>query len=394
MLGTTPLNIAMLSTPWFELPPAGYGGIEAMCAALVDGLVELGHRVTVIGVGHNGTRGHFSPTYDTPQGERLGSVGPEVVHAARAATILASLRPDVIHDHSTAGPLQAHRRRAPTVVTAHGPVSGVIGEYYRALGDTVHLVALSQAQQAQAPDISWSGQIFNAVRTADYPYRHQKDRYAVFLGRLAADKGVHLAIDAARQAGMPIVIAGGCNDPAERPYIDAEVLPRLGEDAQWIGEADHATKLDLLAHARCLVFPICWEEPFGMVMVEAMACGTPVVALRRGSVPEIIEDGVTGFICDGPEQLPAALRSVDQLSARACRDRVRHRFDILNMASAYEALYHRLARDRANGRRMPHVDGHTTDPHDSVRPRTESVNDTPRARSSANSIDSATENPT
>ncbi|MGW3354464.1 glycosyltransferase family 4 protein [Streptomyces bungoensis] len=354
MPATSPLHIAMISTPWFELPPAGYGGTEAMCAALVDGLVELGHRVTVIGVGHNGTRGRFVATYETPQGDRLGTVGPEVVHAARAARTLLSLRPDIVHDHSTAGPLQARRRRTPTVVTAHGPVTGVTGEYYRALGDTVHLVALSRAQQAQAPDIPWSGQVYNAVRTADYPYRVHKGRYAVFLGRLAADKGVHLAIDAARQADMPIVVAGACNDPAERPYVDAEIVPRLGEDAQWIGEADHATKLDLLACARCLVFPIRWEEPFGMVMVEAMACGTPVVALRRGSVPEIVDDGITGFICDRLEQLPAALRSVDRLSPWACRERVRQRFDTLNMAYAYQALYHLLAYPRPHPQE-PHM---------------------------------------
>ncbi|WP_223146343.1 glycosyltransferase family 4 protein [Streptomyces apricus] len=366
MSGITPLNIAMLSTPWFELPPAGYGGIEAMCAELVDGLVELGHRVTVIGVGHNGTQGRFVSTYDTPQGDQLGMAGPEVVHAARAARTLLSLRPDVIHDHSTAGPLQALRRRAPTVVTAHGPVAGTTGEYYRALGDTVHLVALSRAQQAQAPDIPWSGQVYNAVRTTDYSYRPRKGGYAVFLGRLAADKGVHLAIDAAREAGLPIVIAGACNDPAEQPYVDAEVRPRLGEDARWIGEADRATKLDLLAHARCLVFPICWEEPFGMVMVEAMACGTPVVALRRGSVPEIVDDGVTGFVCDRPEQLPAALRSVDRLSPWACREQVRRRFDTLNMAFAYQELYRGLVRDRtATDRRWPHQDsGHTADVRD------------------------------
>ncbi|MEU6807901.1 glycosyltransferase family 4 protein [Streptomyces sp. NPDC046831] len=360
MPGIRPLDIAMISTPWFELPPAGYGGIESMCAELVDGLVELGHRVTVIGVGHNGTRGRFVATYETPQGDRLGSAGPEVVHAARAARTLAALRPDIIHDHSTAGPLQARLRRAPTVVTAHGPVTGVTGDYYRALGDTVHLVALSRAQQAQAPDIRWSGQVHNAVRTADYPYRQHKGRYALFLGRLAAEKGVHLAMDAARQADMPIVVAGACNDPAERPYVDAEIVPRLGEDTRWIGEADHATKLDLLAHARCLVFPICWEEPFGMVMVEAMACGTPVVALRRGSVPEIVDDGVTGFICDRPGQLPAALRCVDRLSPRACRERVRQRFDTLNMACAYQALYHLVAGHRtepataASGRRLHH----------------------------------------
>ncbi|MEU0970022.1 glycosyltransferase family 4 protein [Streptomyces sp. NPDC005917] len=338
-----PLDIAMIATPWFSLPPLAYGGIEAMCAELVDGLVELGHRVTVIGVGRNGTKGRFIATDDSPAGaQRLGSSGPEVLHAALAARVLRSLDPDVIHDHSTVGPLQAGQRRAPTVVTAHGPVSGEMGRYYRALGDTVHLVAISRAQQAQAPDIPWRGHVHNALRTARYPFRDRKGNQVLFLGRIAADKGVHLAIDAAREAGLPLTIAGCCTDPAEQPYIEREVRPRVGEDVRWLGEADRRTKLDLLASARCLLFPVQWEEPFGMVMIEAMACGTPVVALRRGAVPEIVEEGVTGFVRDHPAELAEAVRSVDRLDSRACRGRVRRHFDTEQMAAAYAALYQHL----------------------------------------------------
>lgn len=337
------LDIAMVSTPWFELPPAAYGGIESMCADLVDGLVELGHNVTVIGVGANGTKGNFIATEDTPQGiEQLGRSGPEVLHAARVAQALRTLRPDIVHDHSTAGPLQAGQRPAPTVMTTHGPLSGESGDYYRALADSVHLVAISHAQQRQAPELPWAGHVYNAVRTADYPFREHKGDRVLFLGRIAADKGVHLAIDAARQAGRAITIAGKCNDPAEEPYFEREVVPRLGEDAQWVGEVDQRTKRELLSQAHCLVFPICWEEPFGMVMIEAMACGTPVVALRRGSVPEVVEHGVSGYVCDHPSQLADAIRSIGRLSARDCRARVLDRFDTSRMAAAYESLYHLL----------------------------------------------------
>ncbi|MBT2478899.1 glycosyltransferase family 4 protein [Streptomyces sp. ISL-94] len=339
------LDIAMVATPWFELPPTAYGGIESMCADLIDGLVELGHKVTVIGVGANGTKGDFIATDPAPQGEkRLGRTGPEVLHAARVGQVLRTLRPDIVHDHSSAGPLQAGQRPVPTVVTAHGPVSGENGDYYRALADSVSLVAISRAQQHQAPELPWAGQVHNAVRTLDHPFRERKGERVLFLGRIAADKGVHLAIDAAREAGRAITIAGRCNDPDEEPYFEREVVPRLGEDAQWVGEVDLRAKRELLAEAHCLIFPICWEEPFGMVMIEAMACGTPVVALRRGSVPEIVEHGVTGFVCERPEELADAIRTVGRLAPRDCRARVLDRFDTSRMAEAYASLYHLLAR--------------------------------------------------
>ncbi|MFF5701405.1 glycosyltransferase family 4 protein [Streptomyces sp. NPDC012794] len=344
-----PLDIAIVSTPWFQLPPAAYGGIESMCADLVDGLVELGHKVTVIGVGLNGTKADFIATDTMPRGDtRLGRAGPEVLHAARAAQVLRTLQPDIIHDHSTAGPLQAGQRPVPTVVTAHGPVSGELGDYYQALAGSVSLVAISRAQQEQAPGLPWAGQVHNAVRTLDHPYRERKGDRVAFLGRIAAEKGVHLAIDAARRAGKAITIAGKCNDPDEEPYFRNEVLPRLGEDAEWVGELDQAAKRELLAEAQCLLFPICWEEPFGMVMIEAMACGTPVVALRRGSVPEIVDHGVTGFVCDDPAELPDAIRNVSRLSPRDCRARVLDRFDTSRMAAAYASLYEELAGQRTD----------------------------------------------
>lgn len=202
--------------------------------------------------------------------------------------------------------------------------------------------SISRAQQKQAPDITWWGHVYNALCTSEYPFRVHKGDRALFLGRIARDKGVHLAIDAARRAGVPLTVAGRCNDPAEQPYIDREIRPRLGQDVRWIGEVDQCTKVGLLAEARCLLFPICWDEPFGMVQIEAMACGTPVVALRRGAVPEIVQDGVTGYICDHPAQLADAVRSVDRLSPLDCRRRVADRFDATHMTRGYAELYGEL----------------------------------------------------
>jgi glycosyltransferase involved in cell wall biosynthesis len=335
-----PLRIAMIAPPWFTVPPQGYGGVENMCADLVDGLVERGHEVTLIGAGMPGTKaGRFEATYLEPPSGRLGEPLPEVLHTAAVARILASLDVDLVHDHTLAGPLLARGRGVPTVVTMHGPVTDEPGEYYRQLGDTVSLVAISAAQRRAAPDLAWRGTVHNAVDVASFPFRADKEEMVLFLGRLHPDKGVHLAIDAARGAGLPIVVAGKCTEPVELEYFRRCIEPRLGPDVTIFGAADAAAKRLLLARAAALVFPILWDEPFGMVMIEAMACGTPVVALRRGAVPEVVVDGVTGIVCDDPADLPAAITAARDLSPAACRAHVEDCFDAASMVGGYEAVY-------------------------------------------------------
>ena len=316
------LNVAIVAPPWFSVPPHGYGGVENVCADLVAGLLHRGHRVTLIGAGGDGTAARFVATYDEPPSGRLGEPLPEVLHTAAAARALADLAPDVVHDHTLAGPLQARGRAAPTVVTMHGPVAGEPGEYYRQLGRSIDLVAISAAQRRAAPDLPWVGTVHNALDVDTYPFRTDKDDSLLFLGRLHPDKGVHLAIDAARAAGLPIVVAGKCSEPVELAYLESHVRPRLGPDVTLLGPVDAAQKRALLARSRALLFPILWDEPFGMVMIEAMACGTPVVALRRGSVPEVVVDGITGVVCDSVDQLPAAVhdaRRIDPLDLPRAR---------------------------------------------------------------------------
>ena len=343
----SPLNVAVVAPPWFTVPPHGYGGVENVCADLVAGLLHRGHRVTLIGAGGDGTAARFVATYHEPPSGRLGEPLPEVLHSAAAARALADLAPDVVHDHTLAGPLLARGRLAPTVVTMHGPVAGEPGEYYRQLGRSIDLVAISAAQRRSAPDLPWVGTVHNALDVQTYPFRHDKDESLLFLGRLHPDKGVHLAIDAARGAGLPIVIAGKCSEPVELAYLESHVRPRLGPDVTLVGPVDAVQKRALLARSAALLFPILWDEPFGMVMIEAMACGTPVVALRRGSVPEVVVDGITGVVCDTPDQLSEAVHGARRIDPLTCREHVRDVFDVATMALRYEQIYRASIAGRA-----------------------------------------------
>ncbi len=344
----------MIAPPYFDVPPTAYGGVEAVVADLVDALIDRDHQVTLIGGGRHRTRAQrFLATYQRPPADQLGEPLPEVVHAAQVARLLEDLDADVVHDHTLAGPLLARGRVAPTVVTVHGPATGEPGTYYGALGSTVGLVAISDAQRARAPELTWAATVHNAIRVDTFPFRAEKDEFALFLGRFCPDKAPHLAIEAARAARLPIVLAGKCAEPAEREYFAREVEPRLGPDTTVFGVADAVAKRDLLARAACLVFPICWDEPFGLVMIEAMACGTPVVALRRGAAPELILPGQTGVIVDHPGELPAAIDEARHLDPWICRKHVQQNFTTDLMAAGYEAVYLRALAAAAGAAMVP-----------------------------------------
>jgi len=337
-----PLHVAMVAPPYFDIPPTAYGGIEAVVADLVDALIDRDHQVSLIGGGQHRTRAQrFLATCRRPPADQLGEPLPEVVHAAQVARLLEDLDADVVHDHTLAGPLLARGRVTPTVVTVHGPATGEPGTYYGALGGTVGLVAISAAQRAKAPGLPWAATVHNAIRVGTFPFRAEKDEFALFLGRFCPDKAPHLAVEAARAARLPIVLAGKCAEPAERAYFSREVEPRLGPDTTMFGVADAAAKRDLLARAACLVFPICWDEPFGLVMIEAMACGTPVAALRRGAVPELVLPGQTGIIVDHPGELADAIDQARRLDPWICRKHVQQNFTTDIMAAGYEAVYRR-----------------------------------------------------
>lgn len=333
------LRIAIVAPPWFEIPPNAYGGIEWICAWLTEGLLARGHDVTLVSAGSNRTSARFLQTFPECPSERLGDGLPDVIHTALAERLLQDLEVDLVHDHTLCGPLQAGRRAVPTFVTAHGPLAGDIGDYYRALGNAVNLVSISGSQRAEAPELNWAATVHNGIPVADYPYRKDKDDYLLFLGRMSPDKGAHLAIDAARAAGRPLVIAGKCNEPPEKAYFDQYIAPKMGPDITWIGEADAVRKKSLMGGAHAFLFPIRWAEPFGIVMVEAMACGTPVVALRGGAVDEVVMHGMTGFISDDPAELPELIDQAGDISPAACRAHALNNFDVSKMVEGYEKAF-------------------------------------------------------
>jgi glycosyltransferase involved in cell wall biosynthesis len=341
-----PLRVALVVPPYFDVPPKAYGGVEAVVADLADALVARGHQVTLFGVGENATSARFVPVWPEPIPERLGEPYPEVVHAAlcrRAVERIAAEEGlDVVHDHTFAGPLNAPAYAAlglPTVVTMHGPIDEDLFRFYSTLGSDIGLVAISERQRQLAPDLPWVGKVHNALRVETFPYQADKGDYALFLGRFHPDKAPHLALEAAHAADLRLVLAGKCAEPFEVEYFDSEVRPRLTDRDTVYGEADADEKRRLLAGARCLLFPIQWEEPFGMVMIEALACGTPVIALDGGAVAEIVDDGISGYICSDPSEFPDAIHRLNRIDPAACRRTVAERFNIDKLGAGYEAVY-------------------------------------------------------
>ncbi|MGI5145406.1 glycosyltransferase family 4 protein [Plantactinospora sp. CA-294935] len=334
------LRIAMVVPPWYELPPPGYGGLEQVCSALVDGLAAKGHEVTLFGAGTGtGTAAHFVGTVPELQHHRLGQTLPELAHLTRVNRMISPDSFDIVHDHTTVGPY-ATDRAVPTIATVHGKPTGELREVLADVDPKVGLVAISHTQRRLAPELPWVATVHNGISTGNLVTKSAPGMGPVlWLARFSADKGPDLAIEACRAAGLPLVLAGKCDERSERRYLEQVVEPMLGPDVTVLRNPDRDATVRLLLAARCLIMPIRWEEPFGMVMVEAMATGTPVVALNRGAVPELIRSGETGLICDDPSELGPALREVSGLDPGVCAAHVRREFSAERMAEDYERVY-------------------------------------------------------
>lgn len=343
------LKIALIAPPYFDIPPSAYGGVESVVADLADGLVDLGHQVTLVGAGANGTKARMVKAWEETAADRLGEPYPEVLNAVLTRRTIEDLamagEVDLVHDHSLSGPLNAcayTELGLPTVVTVHGPLHSYARKFYRALGTDVALVSISHRQAALAPELSWAETVHNGLQTRRWPYSSHKGDYALWLGRYHPDKAPHLALEAAHAVGLPLVLAGKCSEPVEKKYFAESVEPLIGPEDKVVGVADAILKRELLVDARCLLFPVQWEEPFGMVMIESMVCGTPVVAVNQGAVPEVVVDGVTGLLVEGPQELPEALERVSTLDPGACRRHVEANFSAERMAANYVRCYRRV----------------------------------------------------
>ena len=304
--------------------------------------MDAGHEVTLFASGDSHTNAGLSYVYERAPSELIGSAMPDLRHALSCYGRAGEF--DVVNDHSgLLGAALGATVDTPVLHTVHGPLDSEGGEIYEQLAHVapkVGLISLSMNQRRPKPDLPWVANCANAIDLSLYPAKPHKGEYLLFLGRMSPDKGCHRAIAVAMELGLPLKIAGKSRERAERQYFAEFVEPHLGHHGiEYYGEVSHGQKVELLQDARATLFPIDWEEPFGLVMVESMACGTPVIATRRGAVPEVIEHGRGGIIVERIREMPAALEAADALDPLECRRYVEERFAPERMVADYVDAY-------------------------------------------------------
>jgi glycosyltransferase involved in cell wall biosynthesis len=339
------MRIGIVAPVWIPVPPQGYGGVEVVVSLLTEELVARGHDVTLFASGDSRTRATLRSAYETAPTERIWEVEPDAVHLGTAyrfacASYEAGNGFDLIHDNTDhLGVAFAACVPSPVVHTVHMPLDDRRREFLARFDDDVYLAAISDFQRKEASELNWQGTVHNAVDVDSFMFRRDKEDYVLCIGRICERKGQDLAIEVARQAGRRIVLAGRVH-PKEAEFFERRVLPLVdGESVQFAGEVSAATKRELMAGASAVVFPVREPEPFGLVLVEAAASGTPVVATPVGAVPEIVVEGETGFLATEVGSMAEALSRVGTLSPERCREVATERFHPRTMADRYEALY-------------------------------------------------------
>ncbi len=335
------MRIAVIAPVWFPVPPFGYGGIELVVSLLVEGLVDAGHDVTLFASGGSQTKAQLiSPMEDPPEPRYLGNPWYDGFHALSAYLQLGDA--EIVHDHAgVVGPVCGAmlRGKPPVVHTLHGPWTEQTRQFYSVTAEHVHLVAISDSQRADNTTVPYAGTVHNGIDLTAYPYRDTKEDFLIYIGRANPDKGPMEAITIARRAGLPLHMILKRNEPLEREYFEREIRPLLASDIELHQNVSHDLKVELLGRARAMVFPIRWPEPFGLVMIEAMACGTPVVTTNWGAAPELVDDGITGYRRDGEDDLVHAISLVADLAPADSRRWVEERFSGPAMVRGYEKIY-------------------------------------------------------
>ena len=342
------MRIAEIAPPWTEVPPSSYGGIELIVGQLADGLAARGHEVTLFASGGSRTLGNLvSPLPEPPPLEDIGDVWDDAYHSLRS--YLEADRADILHDHSTAvgSSLAALAGKDAAVVhTVHGQLHDRARRHYRLIHEAVHLVAVSESQRRHAPELRWAGVVHHAVDLQSHPEPPAKDDFVLFVGRSSPHKGPEVAVDVARRAGVPLVMVVKRAADEERGHWDRHVAPLLHGDVEVLEEVSPEEKTALFGRARATLFPIRWEEPFGLVMIESMASGTPVLAFPRGAAPEVVCQGVSGFLCRDADEMVRDLGRVDSLAPDRCRAWVKERFSTDAMVASYERLFRSILTSR------------------------------------------------
>lgn len=338
------MRIGLIAGPWIPIPPVTYGGIERVVDTLARGFAAAGHEVLLAAPSESTCPVPLVPGMRPASRDELGFTMSELSHVIRAYKGLQGV--DIIHDHTLAGPLYVHRPpKVPVVTTIHGPLHQEAEDLYRAMAPNVAIVAISRDQASHAPEVPVTQVIHHGMDVSAVPVGSGQGGYLCFVGRACEDKGLLEAITIARQAGMHLKIAVKMREPEEIRYFREVIEPMLGPNEDFVGEVDDAAKYRLMGEAAAFLNPIQWSEPFGLVMIEALATGTPVIGTRIGSAPEIIKHGRTGFL-GKTEELAGFVPAAAALDRAVCRKSVEDLFSAERMVAEHLELYSDLIEGR------------------------------------------------
>ena len=342
------VRIAQVAPLYESVPPHLYGGTERIVSYLTEELLRRGHEVTLFASGDSVTRARL--VTGASRALRLDPtvVDPLPYHIAQIQRVAALARRfDVIHNHMDyiGLPLTA-LADTPVVTTLHGRLDMADLPIVFAAYPSAPLVSISDAQRGPLASANWYATVHHGLPVTSFAMGRGDGGYLAFLGRISPEKGIDAAIRVAAAAGLPLKIAAKI-DRVDRAYCEETIRPLLGGHVEFLGEIGGDDKVRFLGGARALLFPIDWPEPFGLVMIEALACGTPVIARRRGSVPEVVQDGVTGFVCDDEASMIEAVRRVDTINRATCRCVFESRFSDVRMVDDYERVYCDVLTSRA-----------------------------------------------
>ncbi|BAY20922.1 group 1 glycosyl transferase [Calothrix sp. NIES-2100] len=347
------MKIAQVAPLWERVPPPTYGGIELVVSHLTDELVRRGHEVTLFASGDSQTLATLEAIY--PRALRLDPnvkeyAVYEMLELSQVYQRAAEF--DIIHSHVGISALSlASLVSTPTVHTLHGSFTK---DNRKAFSHHKKQPYISISNAQRQIDLNYFGTVYNGINLADYPLKKQPQEpgYLAFLGRFSPDKGPHHAIAIAKQSGWRLKMAGKI-DLVDSKFFEQEIAPHIdGQQIEFIGEVNLAQKAELLGNAAITLFPITWQEPFGLVMIESMATGTPVIAMNLGSVPEVIAHGESGFVCQNYEEMVDMIPQALKLNRQTCREYVENKFSVAQMVNGYEAIYEQIIKDRIdlNGR--------------------------------------------
>ncbi len=349
------MRIAQIATLAERIPPVKYGGTERVVYTLTEQLVKRGHDVTLFASANSITSARLVSTYPRGLRESKAMETHGVIYSLYNMGLAYARQDefDIIHDHNAYFTLPtANIAKTPTVITLHGPFDHINRPYFRALSKNVNLVAISKKQAERAPELAIIDVVHNGLDMKNYPFEEEDEGFLLFVGRISREKGVHFAIEVAQMLDLPLLMAAKL-DSGDISYFNEMVGPRLSDRIKWIGEVDEIERNRLMSRALCMLHPTNWAEPFGLTLIEGMACGCPVIAFNQGSIPEIIKNGKTGYVVEDVEGMIHAVEKVKKIKREICRSHALENFSGEKMTNGYEAIYNRIIEERKMAHNKP-----------------------------------------